>query len=60
MIKLIVIISIFIIKNKFYIIKNNFVIIKESYYVYQFIVNFLIYTILSTRSSIAFAILIIF
>ena len=49
-----------IINNKFYIIENNFIIIKKSHHAYQFIINFLIYIILSTRPNIAFAILIIF
>ena len=53
------IILIFIINNKFYIVENNFVIIEKSHHAYQFIIDFFIYTILSIRSNIAFAILII-
>ena len=55
-----IVISILIINDKFYIIKNDFVIIEEFRHVYQFIVDFLIYTMLNTRSNIAFAISMIF
>ena len=54
------IISIFIINDKFYIVEDDFVIIKEFHHIYQFVVDFFIYTILNIRSNIAFAILIIF
>ena len=54
------IILILIINNKFYVIENDFVIIEEFRYVYQFIINFLIYAMLNTRPNIAFAILMIF
>ena len=54
------IISTLIINDKFYIVENDFVIIKIFYHVYQFIINFLIYAMLNTRSNIVFAILMIF
>ena len=54
------IISTFIINDKFYIVENNFVIIKESRHIYQFVIDFFIYAILSTRSNIVFVILMIF
>ena len=54
------IISTFIINDKFYVVENDFVIIKESHHVYQFVVNSLMYAMLSTRPNIAFAISMIF
>ena len=50
----------FIINDKFYIVENDFVIIEKFRYVYQFVIDFLIYAILNTRLNIVFAILIIF
>ena len=55
-----IVISTFIINDKFHIVKNDFVITEKSHHAYQSIINFLIYTILNTRSNIAFAISIIF
>ena len=49
-------ILIFIINDKFYIVEDNFVITEESHYVYQFIIRFLIYAMLSTRPNIVFVV----
>ena len=59
MIELIVIL-IFIINDKFYVVENDFVIIEKFRLVYQFVIDFFIYTMLNTRSNIVSAIFMIF
>ena len=59
MIKLVVIL-IFIINDKFYVVEDDFIIIEKFRHVYQFVINFLMYIMLNTRSNIVFTILMIF